>query len=263
MSEVERRPAGTMSRERRFGIAISVGLILGGGWWAVSELSTEAAPADLSYPVVGTSLRIDANSADIELRSGDGQSIEVHRTGGADGLFSDGPQESYRDGELELRSDCGPISFGHCDAKYVVVVPRGLEVRIEAGSGDLRADGLTGTIELKTSSGDIDVSGTSGAVVLEASSGDIKAEGLRADNASAHASSGDIELGFAMAPSTVTVETSSGDVDITLPEGSGAYNVETEASSGDEDVKVSTDTASARTIHAKASSGDVSVDYDG
>jgi len=108
MSDVERRPAGAMSRERRFGIAISTGLILGGGWWALSELGSEAAPADRLYAATGTQLVIRATSAELEIRAGDGAEIQVHRTGGSDGLFSDGPKESYAGSELEVRSGSCP-----------------------------------------------------------------------------------------------------------------------------------------------------------
>ncbi len=261
MSEVERRPAGTMSRERRFGIAISLGLILGGGWWAVSELGGEAAPANLSYPVAGEQLQIDARNADVEIRSGDVREIQVQRNGGSDGLFSSGPEESYENGELELRASCGPISFGQCDANYVVVVPRDLRVRIEASSGDLRAENVTGPVDLKSTSGDVTVESASGDVVIESSSGDITAEDLRSGTVRAHASSGDIELSFATAPTTVTAETSSGDVGVTVPDDTETYRVDTDTSSGDTEIDIRKDQSSTRTIKAETSSGDVTVEY--
>jgi putative adhesin len=261
MSEVERRPAGTMSRERRFGIAISLGLILGGGWWAASELGGDAAPANLSFPVSGQQLQIDARSSDVWIRSGDVQDIQVRREGGSDGLFSSGPKETYENGELELRASCGPISFGRCEPDYVITVPRDLRVRIETSSGDVEVENATGPVDVKSSSGDVIVNGANGDVVVETTSGDVTAEGLRSSTARVKASSGDLELRFATAPTTVTAETSSGDVDVTVPDGTETYRVDTDTSSGDTETGIRTDPASTRTIRAETSSGDVTVEY--
>ncbi len=53
MSEVQSRPPSTMSTERRYGIAISVALILGGVYWALTGLTEDTKVSQDTYPVVG------------------------------------------------------------------------------------------------------------------------------------------------------------------------------------------------------------------
>ena len=71
MSDVQGRPASTMSTERRYGIAISVALILGGVYWALTGLTEGTKTSQDSYPVQGGELRVDTTSAEVEVRAGD------------------------------------------------------------------------------------------------------------------------------------------------------------------------------------------------
>lgn len=263
MAEVENRPAGTVSRERRFGVAVSLALIVGGGWWAASELTGEAATHDLYFPVAGTALTIDARNTDVEVRSGDVSQIKVTRHTERN-AFSSEPKERYDNGSLELTAGCGFFAFGSCDTRYVVVVPREHTVKIETTSGDLTATNVSGTVELRSSSGDVKASEIDGSLVLDTSSGDIVADKVSSGSVKAHASSGDIELLFTVAPTGVDVDASSGDVRIVLPPGPDAYRLEVDTSSGDQETAaVRTDPASHRVIKAETSSGDLTIEYAG
>ncbi|NEA30964.1 DUF4097 family beta strand repeat-containing protein [Streptomyces sp. SID13031] len=261
MSDVEGRPAGTMSTERRYGIAISVALILGGVYWALTSLSEETKTSHQTYPVAGTALSIETSSTDLEVRSGDVKEITVDRKFERNALGSD-PKDKYDDGKLEVRdTGCGFLSFG-CDTDYVVTVPRDLNVTIKSSSGDLSVTGLGGSTTLESSSGKIEVHDLSGNVTLESSSGDLEANGLTAGSVTSKSSSGSIELTFRTAPTTVDVETSSGDAAVLLPEGDETYKVDTDSKSGDESAEVKIDPAATRTIKVRSSSGDAVVEYD-
>lgn len=261
MSDAEGRPAGTMSMERRYGIAISVALILGGVYWALTSLTENTRTSHQSYPVVGTTLSIDSSSAEVEVHSGDVKEITVNRRSERNALGGD-PKEKYDDGRLVISdTNCGFLSFG-CHTGYVVTVPKDLSVSIKTSSGDVKVTGLGGHTKLESSSGKLEAQRLSGDLEAESSSGDLDAEGLSSGSVIAKTSSGSIELTFASAPSSVQAKSSSGDVLVRLPTGTETYKVDTDTNSGDESADVKKDPTSTRTIMVDTSSGDAIVEYD-
>lgn len=260
MSEVENRPAGTLSTERRYGIAISVALILGGVWWAVTDLTEDTHTSEQSYSLAGSALTIDARSADVEIRSGDGDQVTVTQRFRRN-VFGSDPKDKYREGKLEIGGgSCGFLAVG-CDTSYVVVVPRQTKVTAHSNSGELKASDLPAGADLKVSSGGIEVHRIGTDLRMASSSGDVGAFDVDAGTVNAVSSSGNVELTFTKAPTDVEARSSSGDVLIEVPKDKDTYQVVTETSSGDELVKVETDPASKRTVRGRSSSGDVSVDY--
>ena len=261
MSEVQGRQAGTMSMERRYGIAISVALILGGGYWALAGLTEDTRTGQGSYPVQGGALTVQTGSADLELRSDDVREITVTKKFDRN-VFGSEPSEKYSDGKLEIKdTGCGFLSFG-CATDYVVTVPKDVKVTIESTSGDLKASDLPAGASLKTSSGGIEVHAIGGDLSLKSSSGGVEAQDLTATSVTSQSSSGSVDLSFSGAPSSVQAESSSGDVTVRVPAGSETYKLETDTSSGDRSTEsLRTDPDSSRTIKAKTSSGDVTVEY--
>ena len=260
MSEVENRPAGTLTKERRYGIAISVGLILGGAWWAVTDLSEDTTTSEQTYSLSGTALTIEAQSADLEIRSGDGDQVTVTQRFRRN-LFGSDPSDEYRDGRLELGGGgCGFLSFG-CETSYVVVVPKGVKVTARSNSGELNASDLPAGADLKASSGDIEVHRIGTDLRLASSSGDVEAFDVTGATVRATSSSGDVELTFSTAPTTVEATSSSGDVTIELPPGEQSYRVDADSSSGDLSTTVEADPQAANSVKARSSSGDVSIEY--
>ncbi|HET6986363.1 MAG TPA: DUF4097 family beta strand repeat-containing protein [Kribbella sp.] len=260
MSDVEGRPASTMSTERRYGIAISVALILGGVYWALTGLTEGTKTSEDSYPVPGDSLRIDNGSAEVEVRAGDGSDVKVERQYERN-MFGSDAKEKYHDGKLELSdAGCGFLSFG-CKTSYILTVPKDVQVTLKSSSGDVTVSGLTEGADLKSSSGSIDVHDVGGSLRLESSSGDLEAQGLTASTVSTESSSGSVDLDFAVAPQSVDSKASSGDVSIRIPSGTESYKLETDTSSGDKSTNVKIDPTATRTITAKTSSGDVTIEY--
>jgi hypothetical protein len=251
-----------MSTERRYGIAISVALILGGIYWALTGLTQDTKTSQDSYSVQGGALTVESRSADIEVRADDVTDIKVERKFERN-VFGSDPKESYENGKLELRdTGCGFLSFG-CDTNYVLTVPRDLKLTLKSSSGDVTVSALTNGADLKSSSGSIDVESVSGPELkMESSSGDLEAHDLSATTVSTESSSGSVDLDFSKAPQSVDAKASSGDVTIQIPDDQKPYNVETETSSGDEESdSITKDPAATRTIKAKTSSGDVTVEY--
>jgi hypothetical protein len=260
MSEVQGRPASTMSTERRYGIAISVALILGGVYWALTGLTEDTKTSQGSYPVQGDTLTVESSSSYVEVRAGDGDEVKVERRFERN-VFGSDPSEKYDDGKLELRdAGCGFLSFG-CETNYVLTVPKDMKVTLKSSSGDVKVTGLAAGADLTSSSGSIEVHSVGGSLRMESSSGDLEAQGLSATTVSTESSSGSVDLDFVTAPESVEAEASSGDVTIRIPSGTESYKVDTETSSGEESANVKSDPAAPRTIKAKTSSGDVTIEY--
>ncbi|NUW35770.1 DUF4097 family beta strand repeat protein [Nonomuraea sp. SMC257] len=139
---------------------------------------------------------------------------------------------------LSVYYDC-QRSWGSCGVDYQVEIPKGLQVDLDAGSGDLTLRSLTGPLDLK------------------ADSGDIKGNGLGGKRILAEAESGNIDLRYAVAPDSVELSVDSGDAVLTVPDGS--YDVSTRVDSGDEHVSVKDDNSSPHKISVTADSGDVTV----
>jgi len=262
MSDVQGRPPSSMSTNRRYGIAISVALILGGAYWALTGLTEGTKSSQESYPVRGDSLLVKGGAAEVEVRPGDGTEVKIDRQFERN-VFGSDPKERYDqgDGKLELDSGgCGFLSFG-CKTSYVLTVPRDVKLTVENSSGKVTVAGIEGGAVLKTSSADIEVHDVGGPLELRSSSGDVEGDGLTATSVTTHSSSGSVALDFTVAPQTVDAKTSSGDVDIRIPSGTESYKVDTDTSSGDESANVKIDPNATRTIRAKTSSGDVSIEY--
>ncbi|GAA3120746.1 hypothetical protein JOF29_006550 [Kribbella aluminosa] len=260
MSEVQSHPRGTMSTQRRYGIAISVALVLGGAYWALTGVTEGTKNDQSSYPVQGTELLVNGASATIEVRPGDGTEVKVERQFERN-VFGSDPKDSYNEGRLELDSGgCGFLSFG-CRTSYVLTVPRNVKLTLEASSGHVTVSGLEAGADLKTSSGSIEVHDVSGPLDLRSSSGNLDADGLTSTAVSAHSSSGNLALEFAAVPQSIDAKASSGDVSIAIPPGDTTYKLATDTSSGDRSANVKSDPNATRTITARTSSGDVSIDY--
>ncbi|WP_433017535.1 DUF4097 family beta strand repeat-containing protein [Kribbella sp. CA-294648] len=261
MSDVEGRPAGTMSPERRYGIAISVALILGGVYWALTSLTESTKTSYDVYPVVGSALTIETSSVDVAVEAKDVKEITVNRRVERNALGSD-PKDDYDNGRLHIKdTGCGFLSFG-CDTDYVVTVPKDLAVTIKTSSGDLKVTELGGTTTLKSSSGKIEANAVSGDLSMDTSSGNLEAAGLSSSSVTGKTSSGNVDLEFRTAPLKVDAKSSSGDVTVLLPTGAETYRVDADTKSGDEVAKVKVDPAATRIITLESSSGDTTVEYD-
>jgi len=128
---------------------------------------------------------------------------------------------------------------------------------VEVGSGSVHLDGNRGNVSVETGSGDVEVrdsdvehlvvetgSGTiramgvaASGVSLETGSGDIDADGIRTAKASLETGSGRVELRLRGDAENVVVESGSGDVTVTVPEGMGAA-VHMETGSGEVEASV-------------------------
>jgi hypothetical protein len=121
---------------------------------------------------------------------------------------------------------------GRHTPELMVEVPRHASVVIEAASGELGADGLTGDQRYRTASGDITLRSLSGRITVEAVSGDVDAVATGSTDLVARTVSGDVEIRAATLTS-VQAATTSGDLRIAGRfAGAGPFTIETVSGDG-------------------------------
>ncbi|WP_245657568.1 DUF4097 family beta strand repeat-containing protein [Herbidospora mongoliensis] len=180
-----------------------------------------------------TTLRIEAGSGDVVVNESARTGIAVTETLHYRG---DKPTDGHEvgGGTLTLSYTCA-----NCAIDYNVEVPKGLNVKVETGSGEITLRALSGPVDVSTGSGEVDASG------------------LLAKTFVAEAGSGSIEAKFSAAPDSVTIETGSGDGIAWVP--GGTYNATLHTGSGERAVEVTNDPAAPKKIVIQTGSGDSKV----
>lgn len=266
-----------MTPVRRIAVVVAILIVAQATLGLISVMSRTTTVTHKTFAVESSVLTVDTESTDVEVRAGDVEDVELTRTVDA-GLMSPVTTETSDADGIHLSADCRTSWIvGMCDVDYLLVVPRDMRVNIEAGSGDVKVDGvsadvtvsvgsgsielsdLTGTVDAETSSGDIDLARITGDLTAVTSSGSINADRIDSDEVDASASSGDVSLTFANAPSTVDVQTGSGDISIEVPNDGNAYKIDAE-NSEDNTIDVPIDSNSDRVISAVVGSGDISIE---
>jgi hypothetical protein len=149
---------------------------------------------------------------------------------------------------------------GSSGVDFDVTVPSQTILNVQASSGDITAQGVTGRMSLTTSSGDITTNGGSSQIVLTTSSGDIKASNI-SGQINLTTSSGDVTATNASASGNSNFQTSSGDITYRgslAPNGSATFS----ASSGDIDLTLPGN-AAFQIVRASTDSGDITSDFPG
>ncbi|MEU4428851.1 hypothetical protein AB0F81_50275 [Actinoplanes sp. NPDC024001] len=166
---------------------------------------------------------------------------------------------------LRIRSSCPPVLLppaGQCRADLVVEVPPGATVRADVAVGRIRAERLTGAVDLTAYGGDITVSDHRGRLRARSDGGNITGTELAGAETDAEAEWGDVNLRYAVVPTVVQATSGTGDVSIIVPPaGTGAdgYRVRADTGGGRHTVDVPQDSAGRHTIVAHAEQGDVTV----
>ncbi|GLW97930.1 DUF4097 family beta strand repeat-containing protein [Microtetraspora sp. NBRC 16547] len=214
------------------GVALGIGLTVSA---CDVKLRINRERDSLSYDVTDkvAALVVRTGAGDVTVNESDRTGIQVAETRDWSGAK---PQNGHRvDGDtLILEYDCR-----NCGIDYRIDVPRGVEVKIDSGAGDITLRSLTGPVRLSTGAGDVD------------------ANGLAGKRVSVDTGSGDVKLKFASAPDEVSTETGAGSATLWVPQGS--YNVTAETAVGSRRIDVSRDSSASRSISVKTGVGDIKV----
>lgn len=205
----------------------------------LQDLGKASARDEISYDVEDRVAKLDVRG-----RTGDITVVEKDRTGirVVETLYwrGDKPKTEHRvEGEALVVSYQCESDWGSCGVDYRVEVPKGLHVKVDNRAGDITLHTLSGVVEAATSSGNIVASGLGGKKFI------------------GETVSGDIELRYTAKPDDVEMETASGNGIVYVPD--GAYNVTTDAVTGDVAVKVTDNSASKHRISITTVAGDAKV----
>jgi len=268
-------------------IGLSVGIYsFKGGNLKKGKRGSTAIDKSKSFRLEGiVAINISTISADIIIRSSKREDIEVHFHGTVRTTHQDNiPQLVTEQGDsilhiyTERKRD---FSIGYLESHLVLelnipeVYQRRLTVKSVSGDLDL-ADHVFSILSLTTTSGDIDLNQVhTGPFMMKTTSGDLHADGLFSENSEFSSVSGDIEihsytgdvgvnttsgditLGYTEFANRVDINSTSGEVYLTLP-GSAEFRLEARSTSGDISCKFPIQLSGADTGDSKHSiSGDV------
>ncbi|MEU6023999.1 DUF4097 family beta strand repeat-containing protein [Micromonospora sp. NPDC047134] len=265
IASLARTPRWATVRRSGTALAAALTLIVSAGCGSVSFRRLDF---DTTEQVRITAIRLLPGAGDVVIRAdGDPDQVRIKRVVRYQG---NQPATTYeiKGGELVLDTSCGR----RCSVSYEVIVGKGVQVEgetgsgnidlssvgrveVKVGSGNVRVAGAAGAVRVETGSGEIQVYDVSAPVVLRAGSGNIDATGLRGE-AQAQASSGNVTIELAQ-PASARAHTSSGNVELRVP--AGAYQVRTEAGSGEVEVGIPNDPAAPLLLDVRTGSGNITI----
>ena len=226
------------------GLGAGVLLLSACGWETNANRFTDDAAIDAKI----TSVRVNNESGDVTIRTGDKPS--VHRTVRYD---RDRPGGTHHvEGDVLVIDRC---SVRRCAVDYEITVPAGTRVNGESDSGRIDVTGAA-EVNFKVSSGDVAVHGVAGRVNVESDSGTVRLSGV-GDDVAVRASSGDVTVDDARG--SVSVRGDSGNIAVSVPR--GAYRVSTGTDSGDVRSDVTDDPGGTHRLDLHTSSGNITVKY--
>jgi hypothetical protein len=168
--------------------------------------------------------------------------------------------QDVTNGVLTLDADCSGLYF-NCSTDLRVTVPAGIEVTVEADSGNVHADRIgVRDIHAQSDSGDVHLvlAGRQSLAWAHTDSGDVHVETAGARTIDARTDSGDVRVEALGETLRVVAQTDSGDVDVDVP--ADEYAVDADTDSGNVDVDgISRNDRAPRSIVAKTDSGDVTL----
>jgi hypothetical protein len=162
---------------------------------------------------------------------------------------------------LSISALCQGVEWGRCTTSVRLVVPVDAALTLTSSDGSISVDGVRGALNLVSDNGDVDVTSAPGPLQLSSDNGSVTGTGLTSAQVQASSENGDVTLGFAAAPKTVTASSENGSVSVLVPHGPASYLVSATTDNGGRSVGVASDSASNRHIVASSEDGDVTVAY--
>src|SRR5580658_1907147 len=196
---------------------------------------------DRTLNVTGTvDLDVQTGSGDITLRTGDSSKVEIHAKIHGSG-WGDVEQHIHEiENNPPIEQSGNTIRIGHIENRdwkhnisisYELIVPTQTKLRSESGSGDQRADGISGPADMNSGSGALHVKNVGGEVRVRTGSGDIELDTVHGN---VHASAGSGTIRAIAIGGGLTASSGSGNVRL---EQTAAGDVEISTGSGDVEMK--------------------------
>ncbi len=217
-------------------------------------------PVDISYDVAaGSRVTVDVPRAVLTVRASQDGRVHVSAHGAYVGTKPTLAASTSGDRTAISVRGCTSGWFQRCWLDVMVELPSTLPLKVNAGFG-ISASGLAGPLDLVTTSGDIEAIGTRGPVDVRSDGGNIRVWATASSRVVVATHTGNVDLAFLMAPTTVRATTIKGSVRIIVPLRDVTYFVSGRAGHGRTDTSsVPSDPTSARTVTARAGHGNVTV----
>ncbi|MFD8981838.1 DUF4097 domain-containing protein [Streptomyces sp. NPDC059564] len=217
------------------------------------EARTKTATADATVTEAVTAVEVtDARRGSIEVTPGSGPGVTVHRTVHYRGDTAPAPGQRVSGGLLTFTDGCAD----DCWVDYRLEVPASAKVRLGNSSGGITVEGVAAA-EVTSDSGDVRAQRIAGPLKIRTSSGDITATALNAPETEIRSASGNATLAFAAPPASLSVTTTSGEVEARLPR--APYEVTASTTSGDRDITLPSTPAAPSRLSFHTTSGDLHV----
>lgn len=261
---------------------------VGGGarWWRVGWLAVAGFSAAVVVVAVGVPLssrfttqtvtttwsathaigavQVNVDSADVTVRPAATAAAESLRQTLTWSLNKPQVTETWQGDTLLIIEDCGSRTLfegDSCGAALDLAVPAGIPVHVTADSGSVILRQMTGSVRAEVVSGDLELDSVAGDVWARAESGSINGNRLRSGHVEAQTESGDLTLGFAAPPDSVSCSAISGSVNVTVPPGT-SYRVTGRTLSGERQIADGlVNDNSPRTMALDSESGDTDLGY--
>ena len=187
--------------------------------------------------------RIDVqlSSGEVRLVAAEGEDVAVQRSR-AWRFRSPEIEATVDNGTVRVRATCPRVAIplGHCSADHRIEVPSGVRVDVRTDAGSVQVEGLDGWVRVVTTDGE------------------VTASGLRSPEMIVDSSGGRVEVGFAVSPSRVGLDSGGGDIHLFLPP--DRYEITTVAGGGDVAERVGSEAFAERMVDLRSNGGDIIVE---
>lgn len=246
-------------------LAIGLPLVLGVvGFQAFDMVGLMAQTSEhheATYPWHGGEIALDISSGGVTVVTGDNNTVGVSYTEHYQ-LKRPTVSATPAAAGLQLKARCpGALFSNNCYINYTLTVPSSAKMTIHTGNGGVRVADLTGALSVSTGAGGVNLTNVSGDLVAHTGDGGVNATGLRSSALQVHTGNGGINLQWASAPTSVSVTSGNGGVQLTVPAGSGPYRVTVSSGNGGRDVSVPTNPSASSSITVHTGNGGIRVGY--
>lgn len=149
---------------------------------------------------------------------------------------------------------------GECVITYNVSLPGETPVMLDTTSGTQDVQGLTGDVALWSTGGQIGAYELTGTLEARTSGGSVRGEQLETTTTEVRSGAGSVHLDYSVPPEEVQVQTTGGQVTVTLPEGT-AYRVEASSGTGTVQVDVEEADDAEHVIEVGSTGGDIRITH--
>ena len=243
------------------GLVLTALLVGVTGLVAINAMARQTVREQHLYEFAGSELSIDTAIGDVHVVPGkDGQVTVARRlTYGLRRPFV----EERIDGDTFRITDrpCTADVAFPCEVRWLVQVPRDVDVEVTTRSGSINVSGMSSTVKLVSKTGAVRVDAPSGKLVtLRSRTGAVTAQNISSEQVVATTITGSVSLAFRTPPSLVVGRSDTGKVGVVLPDGNETYRIEAKSlKDGSRTVTARDDPESRRRINVMSSRGDVSV----